>query len=300
MNRWNLEQAKFATNPQTLPFARYENKHVFRLQWGLDKDKCSWGWKLFINSSQPFTFYMKRDISFRKYYCAKTGWQAVLSAGYRCATNASTSRYLLEPTPTLKLAPIIRKVYSGTRQNAGCWRTTQWESPWRRRMKKKPQRWLSSIDYQRCLINHHINCNNFLILAIIVMMMNRCCLLYLHSGCFYCLTIGNSLRVMLRQERILLYSSTTQGGLSYSSYISYPSTTLGDLSFSWYISYSSTTQGGVSYSSYLIHLQFKSNSSFSSSILFKVCDTSHSKSEENQWWRNKWRRCPPSHWNSWH
>ena len=56
MNRWNLEQAKFATNPQTLPFAQYENKHVLRLHWGLDKDKCSWGWKLFINSSQPFTF----------------------------------------------------------------------------------------------------------------------------------------------------------------------------------------------------------------------------------------------------
>ena len=162
---------------------------------------------------------MKRDILFRKYYCVKTGWQDVQTVAYHCATNALTSRYLLEPTPTLKLAPIIRKVYSGTRQNAGCWRTTQWESPWRRRMKKKPQRWLSSIVYQRCLINHHINCNNLLILAIIVMMMNRCCLLYLHSGCFYCLTIGNSLRVMFRPERILPYSSTTQGGLSYSSYL---------------------------------------------------------------------------------
>ena len=86
-------------------------------------------------------------------------------------------------------------------------------------MKKRPQRRSSSIDYQRYLINHHIICHSFLII-VIISMITRCCPLYLHFGCSSCqTTIGSSLRVMLRPERILPYSSTTQGGLSYSSYL---------------------------------------------------------------------------------
>ena len=66
------------------------------------------------------------------------GWPVAQTVGCHCATNASTPRHLQTTTPAM---PPIRRSFSGTRLNAICWRRTLSRSPWRRRMRRRLQRW---------------------------------------------------------------------------------------------------------------------------------------------------------------
>ena len=73
------------------------------------------------------------------------------------STTTWTGTETRKQTPTL----VKGKSCSGTRQSVSCSRRTQWESPWRGRMKKRPQRWyLGKQNLPWCIITNLYLCND--------------------------------------------------------------------------------------------------------------------------------------------
>ena len=114
------------------------------------KGKTCWRWQ--TDQIQPITrlFVLTTNNILEKNI--QPGWPVAQTVGCHCATNASTPRHLQTTTPAM---PPIRRSFSGTRLNAICWRRTLSRSPWRRRMRRRLQRWFYQKLQGITSINHH-------------------------------------------------------------------------------------------------------------------------------------------------